>query len=55
MGCTAHDYALRQRLAHAGRLRRETSLCREEIAQAAGFASASELRRVERRFAPPPD
>ena len=28
-GCTAHDYALRQRLAHAGRLRRETSLCRE--------------------------
>ena len=55
MGCTTHDYALRQRLAHASRLRRETALGREEIAQAAGFASASELRRVERRYAPRDD
>lgn len=50
MGRTLHDYALRQRLAHAQRLARETTLTREEIAQASGFASTSELRRVERRY-----
>ncbi len=49
VGCTLHDHALRQRLAHARRLARETAMHREHIALAAGFASTSELRRVERR------
>jgi AraC family transcriptional regulator, carnitine catabolism transcriptional activator len=49
VGTTLHGYGLAQRLAHAQRLARETTLTREEIAQASGFASTSELRRVERR------
>lgn len=49
-GSTLHDYGLRQRLAHAHRLIRETTLTREEVAQASGFASTSELRRVEQRY-----
>lgn len=49
IGTSLHQYYLRQRLAQAARLKRETEMGLEEIAQATGFRSASELRRAERR------
>lgn len=45
-----HEYYLRLRLAHARHLGRETTLSRNEIAQASGFKSVAELRRVQRRY-----
>ena len=49
LGFSLHQYYLRQRIARAYRLERETAMSLAEIADATGFASAMELRRVQRR------
>ena len=45
-----HGHYLRERLKHAARLERETALSLGEVANAAGFASAAELRRAQKRL-----
>lgn len=50
LGRTLHHYYLQQRIARAYRLERETAMSLAEIAEATGFTSAMELRRVQRRL-----
>jgi AraC family carnitine catabolism transcriptional activator len=50
LGRTLHHYYLEQRIARAYRFERETVMSLVEIADATGFKSAMELRRVQRRL-----
>lgn len=51
---TLHRYYVGQRVKQAHRLESETTMSMTEIANATGFASAAELRRVQKRLSDPP-